>query len=784
MKRQQSHSVRTIIVNGIPRPFETSGRNGPYSRSRHLALLMCSAFSLSLGACGGGGIVSTPVPPSGDAPSDPIATPLFPETPTPTPTPAPTPAPAPQAARSIHDDAEYRANYAAAESVGALYALENGWDGKGVLVGVLDEGVVETAELEGQISDLSRDFGGVRENGVTRPHELLGDDGNSRHGTLVASIIAARNDGEGVQGLAPGAEIVVLRSDLQDLDTGKSYVGVNGHDAIRYAGENGVMIVNRSLSKVIPELANRLMQDAVADYRRMGGLVINAAGNSGGPDPNDAIDLTPENREGWLFVVAAESAGESYELASYSNRCGTAMDRCVAGMGTSVAADTDGSLVQFSGTSAATPQASALAALILHKWPQLSGVDAGNIILATAQDIGAEGVDSTFGHGLISVEGALSPIEPMLSNGLAASPVAASSMVLPEAIAGEASGAGEAIQAALSEVTILDAFGRDFEADLSGLVADFDGDRGGEFERKFGNVANLESVAFQAESIAARVAYVGSISGYPERNDGRLVDAELVVGLADRASRITAAFRSEDRVEPAMLGLAPTSDVMRAYFPRDGASVAFSRDLGGEHWGFELRAGARASASGAGLLAWYGRKRTTIKFGLLDERGSVFGTPTGAGALRFGDGARTVFAELSTGLRLGNWALGAAGSFGVTQLKLDRGTLLTDAAPVTTGRLGLTLARPLLGGRATFSIAQPLVALSGSGSVTFGSGYDAARQELQFATREIDLSGNIAPRLAVGFEKVGQRSRLRLGMGSRLDGGGQELLGTWRLRFK
>ena len=63
-------------------------------------------------------------------------------------------------------------------------------------------------------------------------------------------------------------------------------------------------------------------------------------------------------------------------------------------------------------TSAATPQVTSLAALILHKWPQLTGVDAGNIILATARDIGEPGVDPVFGHGLIDMRGALSPVNP------------------------------------------------------------------------------------------------------------------------------------------------------------------------------------------------------------------------------------------------------------------------------------------------------------------------------------------------------------------------------------
>ena len=274
----------------------------PASPSRRsLAILLGTALSLSLGACGGG----SSRPPAAASIPAPVATPPSTAAPAPAPPPSPPPPLDPQsggqppaaqqsgsAPRSPEDDDEYRANGVAGDYVDALYALDNGWDGSGVLVGVLDEGVEETRELKGQISDLSRDFGGVRQGGVLVPHATLGGE-NSEHGTQVATIIAGLNDGVGTQGFAPGASIVVLRTDVQDRDAGTDSVGGSSHEAIRYAGENGVLIVNRSISKAIPTISNRLMQEAVADYRRMGGLVINAAGNSGGDNPNDAIDLTP-----------------------------------------------------------------------------------------------------------------------------------------------------------------------------------------------------------------------------------------------------------------------------------------------------------------------------------------------------------------------------------------------------------------------------------------------------------------------------------------------------------
>ena len=167
----------------------------------------------SLAACGGGGSGVNSTPP-------PVATPA--PTPAPTPTPGsgggtPTPAPSPscepncdpvapppgyvitprdlQPQRSEQDDAEYRQNYTGAEYINALYALDNGWDGKGVLVGILDDGIAPVSELEGQVNrELSRDFGFDYEDGVRseRPGGSNTGDSNSTHGTPIAGIIAGR----------------------------------------------------------------------------------------------------------------------------------------------------------------------------------------------------------------------------------------------------------------------------------------------------------------------------------------------------------------------------------------------------------------------------------------------------------------------------------------------------------------------------------------------------------------------------------------------------------------
>ncbi|QWC56324.1 S8 family serine peptidase [Erythrobacter sp. 3-20A1M] len=729
--------------------------------------------------------------------SDPIAAPPFSTVPAPAPAPTPTPAPPPTedepppvsgvrpsgnvAMRSAEDDAEYRENYLAAELINALYALDNGWDGSGVLVGVLDEGVEETFELEGQISNLSKDFGGIRDDGVLTPHESLGGD-NSDHGTRVASIIAARNDGNGIQGIAPGASIVVLRSDVENIDTGTSTVGFNSHEALRYAGENGVLIVNRSIAKANPDISNRLMQDAVNAYRQMGGLVVNAAGNTGGANPNDAIDLTPENAEGWLFAVALDPNGPGYELASYSNRCGTAMDRCVAGVGTSATTDVSGNIVSFSGTSAAAPQVSGLAALILHKWPHLTGVDAGNVILATARDIGEAGVDPVFGHGLIDVEAALSPINPTLSNGTTVSSLGSASLILPAAIG---DGADGSLAAAISDVTLVDAFGRDYQADLSGFVRHAASGSAGVLGPRFDAMTQTGDAAFRIEGAGVQIGYLaGNRSDFSARIGSRITDGRIAVPLRSVGGTVTADYRNGRYIDATMFGRAASPDALDAYMPGSGIGLAYRRPLGIFRVGASVRSARTGEGEATALLASLGKDRTVFEVGMLTERGTLFGTPTGSGSLRFGDGARTIFAQLSSEISIGSWELAAHGSIGSTRLALGPETVVTDATAITTGRFGIDLSGDVLGGRMRIGLAQPLVALSGTGLVTVGSGFDRTSRSLRFITREIDLSGEIAPRIMFGYERAGPRSSMRLGLESRPDGRDNTVVANWRLRFR
>ncbi|KHK91974.1 peptidase S8 [Novosphingobium malaysiense] len=735
---------------------------------------------MALAGCGGGGgsVNSTPAPTPSPTPA-----------PTPTPTPAPTPTPSPPAGyvivpedqqpkRSVQDDTEFRRNYVSFEYVNALYALDNGWTGDGVKVAVLDDGVKEVPELAGKISSLSRDYGTVTENGVTTQRNVIGDD-YSDHGTMVAGVIAAANNGSGVQGIAPNAEIVALRISEIDLDAtnpdDQETLGIGLADAIDYAGSLGIKVINASIAKIDPDKPSFGWAQAVADYQKTGGLFVNAAGNESAANAVGYLDLNSSNSRSWLFVVALDGTETSYELADYSNQCGTtAMNNCVAAMGTNATQDVDGTLVWFSGTSSATPQVSGLAALILSKWPQLSGLEAGEVIVNTARDIGAKGVDPVFGHGLIDVQAALSPVNPTLSNGAVQTTATGSVMVVPEAVGS----AGFAAHA-LGDVTVLDAYGRDFQGNLSGLVVRPGADTAW-LDRRVQVQANAGSTFVATPKFQASAGFTRLRTG-PGEDEVRTMLTNGRVAVRSGKTWFTASLNSSDSVADEFMGLAPSSDAVFAYSPVADLAIGARYPLAGGVLGVDAVGGRAGYGSANGAVVSWRKAGTTLKAGMLDETRVVFGTPTGSGALRFGDGARTVFLEASHDVALGKWKVGGYASMGATWLKLADDMLLTDAGTILTNRFGVTASRPVMGGKMSVGLVQPLTVVSGEGTYTVGSSYDLASRSLQFSNRQVDFSGRIDPLLTFGYERGSANSRIRFGLASNANASDVRALGTWRL---
>ena len=270
--------------------------------------------------------------------------------------------------------------------------LEAAWDvtkGEGIVVGVIDTGIVPHSEFAGQLLP-GYDFIGDVETAVdgdgrdADPNDpgdwsLAGECGffaedSSWHGTHVSGTVAALTDnGAGGAGVAPAAKVLPIRalgkcggflSDIADAITW----GSGGTVAGVPANANPAEVLNLSLGG--GGACSVALQTAIDGAVSRGTTVVVAAGNSGG----DAAQQQPASCNN---VIAVAAVGPTGAKASYSS-FGPVVDVAAPG-GTSAAPETDnvlstlnlGTTVQgaegyawYAGTSMASPHVAGIAALI------------------------------------------------------------------------------------------------------------------------------------------------------------------------------------------------------------------------------------------------------------------------------------------------------------------------------------------------------------------------------------------------------------------------------------
>nr|WP_277754051.1 S8 family serine peptidase [Porphyrobacter sp. GA68] len=689
-----------------------------------------------------------PLPPSTATPA--IAAPPAPAVAVPDPRqPVAVPA-APQQRRSAADDEEYRANYFAAEVIGALYALNQGYDGTGVLVGVMDNGIAEVPELAGQISGLSRDFGTIHDVAGGRMARGSVGDARSDHGTPVAAIIAGRNDGLGIQGVAPGAKVVSLRVDYV-LPDGSARLGEGMASALRHAADHGVLIVNRSIGRSNRGDAPSDFAAAVDYFGSKGGLLVQSTGNGGAPEPTELAEVTQTNRSSWLFVSALVQHGDGVIVAPYANHCGSVMDRCVMAMGENITQGSDGAIIRFSGTSSAAPQASALAALIMSKWPQLTGADAGNIILRTARDLGAPGLDPIYGAGLIDVQAALSPVDPVLSNGRTVRALGGSHMLISNAFG------AAAIRASLGHAVLLDRFGRDFAADLSG------------------SVVQLRPAAPAIDPATAQLKTSPWLTGDA---DAPLMQSQT--WPAAQPQRFAAgAFRLPTGGRPTAFATIRRDRDGHPYLNGASKRVGILLPLQDHLLSVETHFGRSHNRRIHAVTARLSGQSAYIQTGLADEAGAVFGTPVGSGPLRFGDGAQTVF--LAGGAQTGGagWLLDAEAFVGLSRIKLADDLLLREVSAVASGQFNLTARAAWADGFLWAKLSQPLAITAGQASFRMPANFDRLTRTLIHHDAAANLRGRFDPQMTFGYSRSSPLGLVHVSATFQPGTGGTAALAGW-----
>ena len=221
--------------------------------------------------------------------------------------------------------------------IGAPEAWENfPADAPKVIVAVIDSGIcVDHPDLAGRILD-GWDY--VENDAV--PQDDFG------HGCAVSGVIAANpNNGIGIVGVAPNAQIMPLRV-LNAQGVG-SYSDVA--TAIVFATDNGAQIINLSLGGSSP---SNTLENAVNYADLHGMIVVAAAGNTGGSV------LYPAAYEP---VIAVGSVDPDLQRSTFSSY-GPEIDLFAPGRDI-LTTKSDSSYWLVSGTSFAAPHVSGIAAV-------------------------------------------------------------------------------------------------------------------------------------------------------------------------------------------------------------------------------------------------------------------------------------------------------------------------------------------------------------------------------------------------------------------------------------
>lgn len=171
--------------------------------------------------------------------------------------------------------------------------------GTGMKIAIIDTGVKKD-HLDLKVT-LCKDFTGKRTGNTCAD--------NYNHGTHVAGIAAANggSDGQGIFGVAPGAEIYALKV---CTDGGLCYQD-NMAKGIRYAADQGANIISISLEG---STQNTVLKDAIDYAASKGSLLVSIAGNKG-PAEN-TIQYPGAN----VKVIAVGAIDSSEVVPSFSSR--------------------------------------------------------------------------------------------------------------------------------------------------------------------------------------------------------------------------------------------------------------------------------------------------------------------------------------------------------------------------------------------------------------------------------------------------------------------------------
>lgn len=262
------------------------------------------------------------------------------------------------------------------ESIDAPSVWSQGYEGSGVIIGVVD-GMVDTNHQ--QLADnIAVNAGEIPNNGIDDDHNGYIDDYKgvqinsetndpvtNRHGSHVTGIIVADPNKGPVEGVAPKAK--VLPAQFIGNDGGGS-IG-DAIIALNYVAQHGAKIINMSWG-MDPCVDIPNLRATLNDLNKRGILLVTAAGNGDSRGVGINMDITPSFPSAYNFAnqinVAASTTNQI--LVGFSNYGTNAVH--VAAPGVGIYSTTPQNQIEtMSGTSMAAPMVSGAAALLMSAVP-------------------------------------------------------------------------------------------------------------------------------------------------------------------------------------------------------------------------------------------------------------------------------------------------------------------------------------------------------------------------------------------------------------------------------
>lgn len=224
------------------------------------------------------------------------------------------------------------------------------------------------------------------------------------HGTAVAGVISARiNNSLGGAGIAPNCRVLAAKIADSVVDSpcgnGWSFTSDMIVNALMWGEDQGARITNSSFGVA----ENDDLTDAYFDTWINDTLHFGAAGNGGDDSIGDATISYPARLSPEVQAVANLQANGTLNPSS---NFGTGLEFACPGTGL-ISTDRQGAAgysptdyTFFNGTSAASPFAAGVAALIWSAFPHYTAGQVAASMQLSATDLGANGYDTTYGYGL------------------------------------------------------------------------------------------------------------------------------------------------------------------------------------------------------------------------------------------------------------------------------------------------------------------------------------------------------------------------------------------------